>query len=147
MASASACRVVERLAVVVPPVGCPDLHVVARADHDGVAARPTISRRYAGTRTGPGRRASTAVAPAKMNREKRRAPSSVIGRVATLSARASQPAPGVDREAGVEPARDDETRVQLGAEFARDGDPSLVVHRVPVLAGEHLSGSPLGCGA
>src|SRR4029077_2226839 len=48
----------------------------------------------------------------------------------------------VDGEARVQPARDDETRVQLGTESRGDGEPSLVVHRVPVLAGEHLSGFP-----
>ena len=46
----------------------------------------------------------------------------------------------------VQPARDDGSGVQLGAELRRDGDPSLVVHRVPVLAGEHQSGFPCRCG-
>ncbi len=55
--------------------------------------------------------------------------------------------PGVDRQAGVEPAGDDESRVQLGTEARRDGEPSLVVHRVPVLAGEHLRNPHFGCGA
>src|SRR5688572_20750683 len=43
----------------------------------------------------------------------------------------------MDRKAVVEPARDHRSRVELCAELDRDGDPSLVVHRVPVLAGEH----------
>ena len=49
---------------------------------------------------------------------------------------------GVDRQAGVQPARDDGAAIELGAESRRDGDASLVVNRVPVLAGEHLSGFP-----
>src|SRR6185312_3722096 len=48
----------------------------------------------------------------------------------------------VDREAGIEPARDDRASAELDAELRRDGDPSLVVHRVPVLAGEHPWGAP-----
>jgi hypothetical protein len=50
---------------------------------------------------------------------------------------------GVDRQAVVEPARHHRAGIELGAELHRDGDASLVVHRVPVLAGEHLSGLPL----
>ena len=67
---------------------------------------------------------------------------SVIGSAAILVDSSSQPALRVDRQAVVEPARDHRSRVELGAELHRDGDPSLVVHRVPVLAGEHLSGYP-----
>ena len=67
----------------------------------------------------------------------------MIGSAATFSERSSQPALVMDREAVVEPARDHRPRVELRAELDRDGDPSLVVHRVPVLAGEHLSGLPL----
>ena len=47
---------------------------------------------------------------------------------------------GMDGQACVEPSRDDRARAQLDAELRGDGDPSLVVHRVPVLAGEHPYG-------
>ena len=43
-----------------------------------------------------------------------------------------------DREAGVDPARDEGALVETGAEARRDRDPPLVVDGVPVLAGEHL---------
>src|SRR3712207_8611434 len=46
------------------------------------------------------------------------------------------PLTGVDRQALVQPARDDGPARELRAELRRDGDPSLVVHRMPVLAGE-----------
>ena len=64
-----------------------------------------------------------------------------MGRLPTLAASASQAAIGKDREAGVEPPRDHRPTVELGAESRRDGDASLTVHRVPVLAGEHRSAS------
>ena len=54
---------------------------------------------------------------------------------------------------GIEPARDHRASTELRAELRGDGDPSLVVHRVPVLAGEHPWGllglsrpGPLGSG-
>src|SRR5260221_2358446 len=52
----------------------------------------------------------------------------------------------MDREAAVDPAGDDGTVFELGAEASRDGQPPLVVHRVPKLAGEHWSRSlPVCC--
>ena len=93
-------------------------------------------------RTRPWPSSVVSTAPAKMNRSNRRAPSSVIGQRRDLVGERVPAGPGVDRQAVLEPARDDETRVQLGAEPRRDGEPSLVVHRVPVLAGEHLTGFP-----
>src|SRR4029077_10587396 len=49
----------------------------------------------------------------------------------------------VDRQAVIQPARDDRTRLELGAESGGDGQASLAVHRVPVLAGEHLRATPV----
>ena len=46
----------------------------------------------------------------------------------------------MDGEAAVDPARDDGAAIEQGAELRRDGDAPLVVHRVPVLAGEHRLG-------
>src|SRR5260221_6729694 len=52
----------------------------------------------------------------------------------------------MDREAAVDPAGDDGTVFELGAEASRDGQPQLVVHCVPRLAGEHWSRSlPVCC--
>ena len=42
-----------------------------------------------------------------------------------------------DRETGVEPPRDHAAAVELRAEASRDGEPPLLVDRMPVLAGEH----------
>ena len=144
MASASACRVLEASAVVAPTGRVPR----SRRGRGPRRRRPRPRGRPSrggmpGRGPGPGRRGSASTAPAKMNREKRRAFSSVIGSVATLSARASQPVRGVDREARVEPARDDEPASSWARNSRRDGEPSLVVHRVPVLAGEHRRASPL----
>src|SRR5258706_8790563 len=53
----------------------------------------------------------------------------------------------MDREAAVDPAGDNGTVFELGAEASGDGQPPLVVHRVPKLAGEHWSRSlPVCCG-
>src|SRR5512146_845033 len=49
----------------------------------------------------------------------------------------------MDRQAVVEPARDHRSGIELRTELDGHGEPSLAVHRVPVLAGEHLSGLPL----
>ena len=52
-----------------------------------------------------------------------------------------------DGQACVHPARNERAGVELRAELRGDGDASLVVHRVPVLAGEHFLAAPtLGCG-
>src|SRR5829696_8231422 len=44
---------------------------------------------------------------------------------------------GVDRQAAVDPAGQHRAALELRPEARRDREPSLVVHRVPVLAGEH----------
>src|SRR5207245_1537494 len=49
-----------------------------------------------------------------------------------------------DREAGVDPARDERSSLELGTKTRWDGHASLLVHRMPVLAGEHPSGFPTG---
>ena len=85
------------------------------------------------------------MAPENTNRWKRRALGSVIGQGGDLRREGVPAGLGVDRQAGVHPARDDRTRLELGAEFGGDGQPSLAVHRVPVLAGEHLRASPVIC--
>ena len=65
-----------------------------------------------------------------------------MGSVETFSASASQPARvWIARQASSQ-RETTAPRLELGAELRRDGDPSLVVHRVPVLAGEHLTGFP-----
>ena len=70
----------------------------------------------------------------------------MIGSAATFAGELVPALLGVDRQAGVEPARDDRSGAQLDAELRGDGDPSLVVHRVPVLAGEHPYGVPWSLG-
>src|SRR5437773_4744256 len=135
-------RILEAPAIGLPTIGSPDLRVVAGADDNGVGPEPghlpeiardedpalAVERRL--DRAGEDEpREATGVLVG--DRERRH----LVGERVPAS-------PGVDRQAGVEPARDDEARLQLGAEPRRDGEPSLVVHRVPVLAGEHLTGCP-----
>ena len=74
----------------------------------------------------------------RCSRWKWRAAGSVIGQARRpSSASSSQPARvRIARQASSQ--RDTTApRLELRAETRRDGDPSLVVHRVPVLAGEH----------
>ena len=88
-------RVVERPAVDVPPVGCPDLGVIARPDDHGLAAeadRLRAGRPAAGP--GPVCRSRPRSRREKTNRWKRRDFGSVIGRAATFADRSSQPAFG-----------------------------------------------------
>ena len=93
----------------------------------------------------PAGRARPPPHPANTNRWKRREASVGDGQGRDLRRELVPARLGVDRQARVEPARDDSSGAQLDAELRRDGDPSLVVHRVPVLAGEHPSGGSLDC--
>ena len=103
---------------------------------------PPHSRRPAGRTTRPWRSRSTSKAPAKMKREKVRA-SSVRDRLGGDARRQLlSHSRGNSRQAVIEPARDIGAAVELRAEPRGDRHPSLVVHRVPVLAGEHPSLAP-----
>src|SRR6185369_6995938 len=44
---------------------------------------------------------------------------------------------GVDGQAAIDPAREHGAALELRPKARRDREPSLLVHRVPVLAGEH----------
>ena len=59
------------------------------------------------------------------------------GQAGDLRRQLLPPGSRVDGETGIEPAGDDRALFDLGAKLRGDGNPSLVVHRMPVLAGEH----------
>ncbi len=96
----------------------PDLGVVARADDDRLTLEP--GRRRAGTagmRTRPCRSSSASTPPAKMNRWKSRDRWSVIGSARDLVGQGVPAGAGVDREAAVDPARDDRAASSCARNF------------------------------
>src|SRR6185369_13562553 len=129
--------VLESLRVGRPRARDPDLRVIARADDDGFVAEVDVL-------TQVGRQQDPALfVEIDLRRpgedQALEAPRIRIGdgQCRDLRGEAVPSIGRVDGQAGIEPAGHDGARAQLGAELRRDGDPSLVVHRVPVLAGEH----------
>src|SRR5712691_11215603 len=106
-------RVLEALAVRLPRRGSPDLCVIASADDDGVGAEArhlpeitreqdaalAVERRLDGAGENEPREATCVLVGDRQGRD-------LLGEHVPAG-------PGMDREACVEPARDDEARVQL----------------------------------
>src|SRR6185369_16316878 len=135
-------RVLEGPAVVVPAGRGPDLGVVARPDDDGLGVE-TGHVAQVGRDEDPALAVEGRLDGAGED-EPLEEPSALVGdgQRCDLVGQRVPARPRMDRETGVEPAGDDGSALELGAELRRDGDPSLVVHRVPVLAGEHVAGFP-----
>src|SRR5579862_8190659 len=121
--------------------------MVARPDNDGIGRQP-------GGLPQAGRQDHSALAvgldlvgageegPAEGARVRvaDRQAADLVGQLIPLRARE-------DGQAGIEPAGHVCAALELDAELRGDRDSSLVVHRVPVLAGEHRSGFPVVCAA
>src|SRR6187549_1180330 len=135
-------RVLQVLPVDIPAGRGPDLGVVARTDDNGLgveAGHLAQVGRDEDAALAVERRVDGAGEDEPLEEARRRVGDRQRG---DLLGQLVPAGPRMDREAGVEPAGDDGSALELGAELRRDGDPSLVVHRVPVLAGEHLTGFP-----
>src|SRR5450759_3953733 len=137
-------RRLERLPVVVPPDGRPDLCVVERADDCCLALQPgglpQVGRKdeatlgveldlYGARKDEPAEGPGSRVLDDRQRRY--------------LAREALPSIPRPDRQAEIQPARNDRAAGKLRPELRRHGKPSLRVHRVPVLAGEHLPRLPV----
>src|SRR3954452_5510184 len=126
-------------AVVLPASGRPDLGVVARAEDERLAIetgeRPQVLRDED----------TTLSVELRLERAGEQLPLEETG-VRVGHGQAADPrrqlVPGLrgkDREAGVEPPRDDHVPGELGTEAGRDGQAPLLVARGPLLPGKHRS--------
>src|SRR5687768_14146346 len=136
-------RVVHGLAVGLPALGRPDLAVVADADDQRLGADPHLLAQVRRDQD-----AALAVHVGLEGAAEDLALEEPPGRIRDGDGRGllgqEVPAgPRVDGEAAVDPAGQDRASLQLRAKSRRDRESSLLVHRVPVLAGEHPRALPL----